>query len=161
MEEEFIKAYDAHADAIFRHCYLRISDRETALDLTQETFRRTWDYIAEGKEIRNMRAFLYRVAHNLLVDEYRKRKHLSLEQLAEDGFQLGAFEEVDFGKNIDYQYVIKNIEGLDSIYREALLLRYVEELSIKEIADIIKETENVVSVRINRGLAKLRSYEHD
>ena len=161
MEEEFIKAYEAHASAIFRHCYFRVGDRELAMDLMQETFRKTWDYLAKGKEIRNIRAFLYRVARNLIVDEYRKRKHFSLDQLAEEGFQVSVFREIEFGKNIDYQHVIKSIEELEPIYREILLLRYVEELSIKEIADIIKETENVVSVRINRGLAKLRSYEHD
>ena len=48
-EEEFLRAYEEFADAIFRHCYFRISDREVAKDLTQETFTRTWKYIVDGE----------------------------------------------------------------------------------------------------------------
>ena len=48
LQKEFEKAYDLYADAIFRHCYLRVSDRELAKDLMQEAFMKTWEYLASG-----------------------------------------------------------------------------------------------------------------
>jgi RNA polymerase sigma-70 factor (ECF subfamily) len=64
LQKEFEKAYDLYADAIFRHCYLRVSDRELAKDLMQETFMKTWEYLASGKDIDDVRPFLYRTALN-------------------------------------------------------------------------------------------------
>ena len=73
QEQQFLKAFERFADAIFKHCFFRVSDREVAKDLVQETFSRTWEHIALGKEVRDYRAFLYRIANNLIVDFYRKK----------------------------------------------------------------------------------------
>ena len=66
-EQEFLDAYKQYADSIYRHCYFRVYNKELAEDLTQETFIKTWKYIAQGKEIKNIKAFLYRVAVNLIT----------------------------------------------------------------------------------------------
>lgn len=73
-EKLLIEAYDAYADAIFRHCYFRVFSRERAKELMQETFLRAWDQMVKGEEIRHMRGFLYRVANNLIIDESRKKR---------------------------------------------------------------------------------------
>ena len=52
-EKEFLDAYQQYADAIYRHCFFRVYNRDLAQDLTQETFIKTWKYISEGKEIKN------------------------------------------------------------------------------------------------------------
>ena len=77
-------------DAIFRHCYFRVFDRERARDLVQETFLKTWEYLTRGHDIENIRAFLYRVATNLIIDDSRRKKEISLEQLSESGFDPAA-----------------------------------------------------------------------
>ena len=82
-ESQFLKAFDEYADALFRHCFFRVSDRETAKDLVHETFTRTWDHLARGKEVREYRAFLYRTANNLIVDFYRKKKAVFLEEISD------------------------------------------------------------------------------
>ncbi len=86
LEDIFIKAYDDHSDAIFRHCYFRVFERERAKELTQEVFIKTWEYLRNGQEVKNLRAFLYRVANNLVIDESRKKKANSLEAMQEQGF---------------------------------------------------------------------------
>jgi len=73
-EKEFLDAYEKYADAIYRHCYFRVYNKELAEDLTQETFIKTWKYIVEGKEVKNIKSFLYRVAVNLIIDNSRKKK---------------------------------------------------------------------------------------
>src|SRR6266566_458854 len=86
-EQLFIQVYDQFADAIFRHCWFRVSDRERAKDLTQETFVKVWKILDRGESVENMRAYLYRIANNLIIDHYRKKKDVSLDLLQEDGFE--------------------------------------------------------------------------
>ena len=86
-EKAFGEIYQTHLDAIFRHCYFRVSDRDQAQDLAQATFIKTWEYLRKGKRIDNMKAFLYKVANNLVVDYYRQKKAISLDALKEKGFE--------------------------------------------------------------------------
>ncbi len=156
VEELFLKLYEEYVGSIFRHCYFRVSSRDTAEDLTQEAFMRVWDYLAEGKTIDNPKAFLYRVAENLIVDYYRKKKELSLDALAESGFDpVGDNEDpiLDYAAGRQAREAIKK---LAPTHREILVLRYVDDLSIRDIALVIGQSENVVSVRIHRGVQKLK-----
>jgi len=157
--KKFIAIYDELSDALFRHCVLRISDRERAQELMQDTFTKTWEYLAKGETISNLKAFLYRTLHNLIIDEYRARPrsaHSSLEQLIEDGYEpvdhCGARTE----HSAEARIAVEAIQKLGESYRDVLLFRYVDELSVQEIARIVGESENVVSVRIHRGTAQLR-----
>lgn len=155
-EHNFIKAYDAYADAIFRHCYFRVFDRERAKELMQETFTRTWDYMVKGNEVKSIRTFLYKIANNLIIDHVRKKKEFSLETLQETGFEPSHTTKDELHIHIDAERVIEVIGKLDEMYREPILMRYVDGLKPKEIAELLNETVNVVSVRINRGVKQLR-----
>ena len=154
--EQFMKAYDELSDAIFRHCWFRIGDRERAKDLTQDTFTKSWQYLIDGTEVKNLKAFLYRVANNLLIDEYRKKREASLDKLMEAGFDPGFDDRKKTENSIDAKLVLEVVGWLDEKYREVVLMRYVDELSPKEIAEALGESENNVSVRIHRGLKQLR-----
>jgi RNA polymerase sigma-70 factor (ECF subfamily) len=155
-EKSFLKLYDELAEPLFRHCYFRVSSREIAEDLVQESFMRMWNYLGEGKTIENPKAFLYRVAGNLVIDHYRKKKDTSLDALAEEGFDPAGSGAGDILEYVDGKYAKTLLEKLEPEGREVLVLRYVNDLSIGEIADIIGATENVVSVRIHRSIEKLK-----
>lgn len=157
-EAEFISAYDRFADAIFRHCYFRISDRERAKDLVQETFCRTWAYLVKGGEIENLRAFLYRVANNLIIDTYRKKSALSLDELAESGFEPSVDAGERMLKAAEVRRAFSLLSNLDQKSRALVIMRYFDDLGPKEIAKITGETENAVSVRLNRAVGKLRNF---
>lgn len=81
--KQITEAYMNHADAIFKYCYFRISDREKALDFVAETFTRMWKFLIKGNEIHNQKTFLYTVARHIIIDEYRKKKIISLDFLIE------------------------------------------------------------------------------
>ncbi len=160
--QEFIQAYDEHADAIFRHCYFRVSNREVARDLMQEAYIRVWQYIQKGTDIDNLRAFLYRTANNLIVDhmrKYKRRQQSSLETMQESGFDVAAEEDTQdrIRQSMAGDRVAELIQQIEEPYRSAVILRYIDELSPAEIADMLGVSANVVSVRVNRGLKKLRS----
>jgi RNA polymerase sigma-70 factor (ECF subfamily) len=153
---DFIRAYDEYADALYRFCLLKARDKNLSMDITQETFLKAWEYIASGKEVGHLRGFLYQIARNLIIDNHRKKKAESLETLAEMGFDPPAEKEVA----PDYfliQNALTQIDILEEKYKDVLLLRYVDDMSVKEIAKLLKEQENTISVRIHRALEKLRS----
>ena len=156
--KDFEKAYDTHADEIFRYIYFRLSDREKAKELTQEVFLRTWKYMNSGKTIEHMRAFLFRTARNIFINEIRsKRPVSSLDLLMESGFEVGDPQvEKERKMKIEADELVRKLDGLNEAYREVISLRYGNQLSIKEIAEVLGESENVVSVRIHRAVARLR-----
>jgi len=160
IESKFREIYDAESDAVFRFCLTRTSDKDLALDFTQDTFMRFWDSLCQEKNIKNCRAFLFAVARNLVIDWYRKKKATSLEaMMSEDSYGKDAILAFDAKIEIDFEAkrLIEKINSLADPYRDAVYLRCVEELKPREIAKIIGESANVVSVRINRGLKELRS----
>lgn len=156
IEQGFLKAYDELADAIFRHCYFRVSDREKAKDIAQETFTKTWEYIGKNGVVDNMRAFLYKVANNLIIDSYRKKKEDSLDEMQEDGFDVGNDDHEAIMNMIAGKEIIRLLDLLDGKYRDVIVMRYIDDMTVKDIAATFSETENVISVRLHRGLKKVR-----
>lgn len=154
----FLKAYDEYSDALFRHCYFRVYDRERARDLMQECFTRTWECVVEGKDIKNLRAFLYRVANNLIIDHVRKKKESSLDALLEQGIEPQVRTDERAVKSAEVANIMAAVDKIDEKYRAVIVMRYVDELSPKEIAQILDETENAVSVRIHRGIQQVKQY---
>ncbi len=165
LQKSFEEAYEAYSDELFRHASIRLSDRDRALELTQECFLKVWQYVQKGERVDDMRPFLYRTLRNLIIDEYRRKKNVSLEGMAERA-QRDAEDFLDPDESntleaamerFDGKRVLKVLKVLSEPYREAVVMRYVDGLSPQEIAEVIGVTENVVSVRVHRGLKKLRA----
>jgi len=164
MHNKFSELYETEADAIFRFCLLRLSDRDQATDIMQETFARLWQEMEIGKKIANVRAFIFTVAHHLIIDWYRKKKSLSLEGMVHEENGDDTYEpslviadsKVELELEAEGRYLLENIDKLTSSYRKAVYLRFVKGLTPPEIGSILKLSANAVSVRINRGLEQLR-----
>lgn len=151
----FDTLYDEHADAIFRHLYFRVGNRDRALDLAQEVFAGLWKQLADGKAVENPRAYLYRSAHNAFVNELKRaKKDLSLDRLADDGYEPA--DPTDVEAKAVQQEVIDKLSEVDEPYRTSLVLRYVDGFRVKDIAELLGEQENTVSVRIRRGTELLK-----
>jgi RNA polymerase sigma-70 factor (ECF subfamily) len=160
-ENQFLESYDLYADAIFRFAFFQVSDNETARDIVQDVFMETWKYLVDGREIENIRAFLYRVARNRVIDHYRKHKSQSLDAIQESGADFGDERtgEVSEAK-MEALQMLRLLEQVDKKYREPVLLRYMEGMGVKEIAEILEETENNTSVLIHRGIEQLKKLAH-
>ena len=161
IKHKFEKLYERESDAIFRYCLFRVSDSDSALDLTQEAFMKFWDSLVKGKEIVNERAFIFMIARNLVIDLYRKKKSLSLDSILEENedqmFMAGANGgTLDIEMSTEARFVMNKLKDLEPIHQQIVYLRFVEDLKPKEIAEILGVTPNVVSVRIIRGIEKLR-----
>lgn len=151
----FQKAYEEYKDQIFRYCLFHVYDRDVALDVTQEAFMKTWEYISQGNTIENVRAFLYTVATNVIRNAARKKKESSLEALQEAGFDPPSEDAARDRDFIAEEQAMLVLHELEEPYRTAVTLRFVEGFSPAEIAEITRESANAVSVRIHRGVDKL------
>ncbi len=172
LQKTFEAAFEQYSDELFRHASMRLKDRERAVELTQECFLKVFEYAQKGdKEIVEMRPFLYRTLRHLIIDEYRRKKSVSLDQMVEGSDDERSVEDLmpqDESNTLeraierfDGKRVLECLQELPEPYREAVSLRYVGGLNPKEIAEIVGESENVVSVRVHRGLAKLKALMQD
>ncbi len=156
----FSDIYNKESDTLFRFCLLRVSDRERALDITQEAFTRLWSSLASGKEVENPRALVFAIAKNLIIDWYRKAKSVSLDGLSDEDdrpFDVPDDRQVrDMEISSDARRALELIGALEAQYREVVYLRFISDLEPREIAEALGLNANTVSVRLSRGMDALR-----
>lgn len=155
LERIFMESFSDYGDAIFRFCMVKVSNVELAEDMTQEVFMRYWQYLRDGKEMTNTRSLLYTIANNMAKDWYKRKKATSLDDELESGNEP---QDTDVGPETSAAYaeVLRAIEDLEPGDKEVLLLTHVEGLPPKEIAEVLGESANVISVRINRATKRLK-----
>jgi RNA polymerase sigma-70 factor (ECF subfamily) len=154
-EELFVELYDTHADAIFRFCYFKTGDREVAKDLAQDTFIKVFNYL-KNSEVQNARSFIYITAKNTVIDYWRKKKSVVESQLPE-GFFESIAEKDNTENDIDYSIFLSLLDELPSSDRDVIILRFIEDMSSKDMAELLGERENTVLVRISRAKEKLKN----
>jgi RNA polymerase sigma-70 factor (ECF subfamily) len=155
----FQEVYDHESDAIFRFALIKVSSRDQALDITQDTFMRLWKCMTEKKNISNYKSFLFTICRNLIIDWYRKKKSISLNAMSENYDNFDVIDNSSINNleiNFEAKNILEKIGELNETYQTPLYLKFVEGLSPKEISEIIDISENAVSVRINRGIEVLR-----
>ena len=152
---------DAHADynkALNAYAFFKVSDRALGQDLVQDTFMKTWSYLVKNGKIDGMKSFLYHILNNLIVDEYRKKKHkpASLDIIMEKGFSPSTGDVGRLANILDGKQAILYINRLPDTYQKVMKMRFVQELTLKEISLITGQSENTISVRVHRGVQKLK-----
>jgi len=156
LKQDFSKTYEEHSDAIFRFAYFKLSDTEKAKDVVQDTFVKFWEYISAESELQNVKALLYRIASNTIIDIYRKRKSFSLDTLAEDGFDPAFEPEKDVFERYEAESVLKAINELEEGDKNIMFMRYIEGLSFEDISEVTNERPNTIAVKVHRLLKQLR-----
>lgn len=114
-------------DKIYRYCYFKVHQRETAEDITQETFLRFFEssgYRSKGQSLQ----YLYTIARHLCVDEYRKHKTRPLEDET-----AGNYSDDNMVTQISVKATLSELDETD---RELLLLRYVNEVPVNVISKL-------------------------
>ncbi len=159
LQNIFLESFNQYNDAIYRFCVVKVSNIDLAEDMTQEVFTRYWLYVKDEKEISNVRALLYTIAGNLAKDWYKKKKSVSLDERLENGLDVTS-RELSSETQAQYNEVLTAMDDMDERDKEVLYLRYVEGFEPKHIAEIIGETANNVSVRLNRAMARLKEKMH-
>lgn len=156
--------YDRNVAKIYRYIYFRVGSEEQAQDLTSDVFLKCWQRLNSGQEnISNLRAFFYQVARNSIVDFFRQRDRspLLLSEITDNsvadsfsGKKKGLADEVS--TTLEIELIKKALKGLSEDYQEIIIWRYLDELEIAEIAEIMEKREGTVRTLLSRALAELR-----
>jgi RNA polymerase sigma-70 factor (ECF subfamily) len=161
--EAFIEAYNLYSDQIFRFIYFKTSNKEDAKDLNSLVFLKTWSYIKEGgiDDYKTLRALLYRIARNAVIDHYRKNSNTEKISLDNEDFKIDLPDEKEDLKKqteikSDFEMIEKKMEKLKDEYREVIVLKYIEELSVSEIARIINKSKGNTRVIVHRSIKALQ-----
>lgn len=158
QQEQFIEAFNQYSDALFRHSYFRVSNKQIALDMVQDTFTKTWLQMTRGEIIKSFQSYLYHVLNNLIIDYYRKKKSSSLDVLAEGGFDPIGSGEDDIIADAERGQLEKLLENLSPADRDVIVMRYIDGLQVKQIAKVLQDSENNISVKLHRAVKKLKSH---
>jgi len=162
-KEAFIRVYDENIADIYRFVYFKIGHPEEAHDLTSMIFLKTWNYIQNNQleSSRTLRALLYKIARNVIIDYYRDKSTKTPVSLDDENNPI---EVVD--NSIDPQDKIDQEADLDLIkqklpllkeeYREVIVMKFVNDLSLEEIADISGKKRGNIRVLLHRALIALR-----
>lgn len=166
--EAFIKAYDDFADDLYRFAYFKLGSEEEAKDLVSVIFLKTWNYIQTNslKDSKTLRALLYKIARNAIIDHYRD-KGLSSSISLEDAPQ--ALEVPDDSQNqedlidqkADLELIREKLMLLKDEYREVIIWRFIEDLSMDEIANITGKKKGNIRVLLHRALTALKELLED
>lgn len=162
--QAFIKAYDLYIEPIYRFIYFKVGGKEEAQDLTSAVFLKTWNYIQNNslKDRKTLKALIYKIARTTVIDFYREnsvKKNILIgdETVAEidlidERQDLVKKTELDS----DISLIEKKLPELKDEYREIIILRFIEELSISEIAEILDKSKGNIRILTYRALKALR-----
>ncbi|MDD9150003.1 MULTISPECIES: RNA polymerase sigma factor SigW [unclassified Sporolactobacillus] len=164
--QAFAELVDRYKNSVFAICLRMVGNRQEAEDLSQETFIRAYKHIDQFDNNRSFSTWIFRIATNLSIDSLRRKKpsvSLDAEIPGADGIVLK--ELLSGGEILPDERIIRaemekiiqhEISLLPEKYRSAVILKYIEDLSLKEISEIMGIPVGTVKTRIHRGREMLR-----
>ncbi|MEX0910433.1 MAG: sigma-70 family RNA polymerase sigma factor [Candidatus Paceibacterota bacterium] len=156
INNDVTDAYNDYNGALSKRALFKTSDVDVSQDIVQMTFMKTLLYLRKGGKIKTMQYFLNHILNNLIIDEYRKRKTISLDSLLEKGFKISSEDSEQMIDILDGKKAILLIPLLPKRYRTVIHMRYVQNLKYKEISLLTNQLPNTAAVQVHRGLAKLK-----
>lgn len=164
--DAFAELVELYKDKVYQVSYRMLGNAQEAEDVAQETFLRVYANLSSYDPSYKFSTWIYRIATNLSIDQLRKRKQVySLDKQVEGTEGLDWHDRLaDPGPNPEQKIltgelqgqVQEAIQGLTPKYRSILILRYLEDLSLNEISEVLKLPVSTIKTRIHRGREALK-----
>ncbi len=155
--EHFTTLYDLYAEKIYKFLYYRTLHAETAEDLTSEAFFKALKKIKSFNENKaQFSTWLYQIARNTLIDHYRKSHPTEDLETAYDAKDVQNLQ-TDTDTKLKFEAVQKKLKHLTPLQQQIIILRLWDDLSHKEIANILSISEANSKMTFSRSIAKLQT----
>lgn len=145
--------FEKYAEIIYKYIFFMVKDHQTAEDLTQETFIKAHMKANQFKGNSELKTWLYRIAYTTTMNHFRK-KHPVI-TLFDSSLKEKSAEQHFIEEN-DLENLYHAISGLKISYKQVIILRKIQQLSIKETADVLHWSESKVKMTLSRALKKLQ-----
>lgn len=159
INEYFSQVYDQYVKKIYRLIYLKVSLVETAEDLSSEVFLRLYKHMQKNSpSIENPQAFIYKIARNVIADHYRGQK-ISVVSIEKTTIEIEDIRERtrEQGEiSLEMDRIREAISQLQDDHQDLVIWRYIDELTVPEIAQITGKTEENVRVGVHRAMQALK-----
>lgn len=159
-KEKFEIVVDRYEDKLLRYGRKFIADSHNTEDLVQDIFIKAYENVMNFDTTRKFSSWIYRIAHNTFINEMKKKKAITFHFFDFDTILAHSeYGEPFPGEIIEKEMRIlvdKGLENLSAEYKEILVLRYLEDLSYKEISDILKIPTGTVGIRLKRARSSLK-----
>lgn len=157
--ESFGLLYDHYFEQIYRFIFLKVNHKEDAQDLTHQVFLQAFKKIGDYEEKGfPFSSWLYKIARNEIIDFYRSKKtNVALEELENvltDANQENIKDRLDL--KIQIEKVRLALKKIKPEYQDVIIMRFIEDLSIKEVAEILNKTEGAIKLIQHRAIASLK-----
>jgi RNA polymerase sigma-70 factor, ECF subfamily len=161
--DAFARIYDRYIGAIYRFIFLKVPSKEDAEDISSDVFLKCWNYVQEHKDIKDIRALLYKIARTSIADWYRSASSQSERTMAvtfsmpetstiiEEAISDGGRERVVIEARAELAIVMGRLERLKDDYRDVLILRLIDGLPFGMIAKVMDKTTGHVRVLYHRA----------
>jgi RNA polymerase sigma-70 factor (ECF subfamily) len=162
-KDAFIKSYDLYFDQIFRFIFFKVNDREEAQDITSAVFLKAWNHIQNNSvtDIKTLKALYYKIARTSVIDHYRKNSKNATIKIDDQNLQIdipdrksNPLEQMVISSDIEQ--LKEKMLRLKDEYREMIVMKYVDDLTTKEIAQTLNKSRGNVRITLHRALKALR-----
>ena len=156
-EEAFTQLYEANFDKIYRYVALRIGDKTEAEDMTQQVFLKALQSLSSFKwRGISFSAWLFRIAHNQVVDYLRKKTKQATTLLDESLVSSNSDPQLVAEHKLDIEQLLSATKRLTEAQREVLSLRFAGELPVAEVAKVMGKSQGAVKALQHSAIGALR-----
>ena len=150
--------YEENFDKIYRYIVLKIGERTEAEDMTQQVFLNAIKSISSYKYQKGtpFSAWLYRIAHNQVVDYLRKKSKRATVPLEESLASGGSDPSSEVERSLEIERLVACTKQLTKAQQEVISLRFVGELSIAQVAKIMGKSEGAIKALQHSAIVSLR-----
>ena len=155
--EAFGQLYDHYLPKIYRFVLIKVTYKEHAEDITQQTFLKAWKSIKRYQDKGHpFGSWLYRIARNSVIDHYRKGKEeAAIEDIPEDILGVDNSLSQNLDDKFEWEKILRSIKDLNDVEHDVLIMRFVEDMQHSEVASVVDKSENAVKVIQHRAIKKL------
>jgi len=161
--EAFVRVYDENVREINRFVYFKVGNQEEANDLTSVIFLKAWHHIQNKtlEDAKTLRALLYKIARTSIIDYYRESGRKTTTSLNDERNPIDMIDEaIDPQARLDsatnLELIMRQLPRLKEEYREVIIMRFINDLSLEEIVEITGKNKGNVRVLLHRSLNALR-----
>jgi len=164
--EAFRELVQLYKDKMYHLAYRMLSNKQEAEDVVQETFLRVYTNLNRYDDTHKFSTWIYRIATNLCIDRLRKRKGtLSLDAENPEGEGIDGYDMLSSSDPLPEQQLVLSetqqlirdaIEKLPAKYKSIVILRYLHDMSLQEISNVLNMPVTTIKTRVHRGREALR-----